>query len=61
MRLSGATNPLPPRVQAIRVLAPIITTALAALTVEPAAAQSPEPPPVLKVHNYLPHMTRPEG
>lgn len=53
----------------MRVLASTIAPALVALatvatlataTVAPAAGQSPEPPPVLKVHNYLPHMTRPE-
>ncbi len=50
----------------MRVFAPIIATALATVaaatlaTVAPAAGQSPEPPPILKAHNYLPHMTRPE-
>ena len=52
----------------MRVFAPItatslvatVVTAAALATVAPAAGQTPEPPPVLKVHNYLPHMTRPE-
>ena len=50
----------------MRVFAPIITTALTTVaaatltTVAPTAGQNPEPPPILKVHNYLPHMTRPE-
>lgn len=48
------------------VAAPAAVAAIAALVAlatvapAPAAAQSPEPPPILKVHNYLPHMTRPE-
>ncbi len=32
----------------------------AALTPAPSSAQSTEPPPIAKVRNYLPHMTRPE-
>jgi len=53
----------------MRVLAPIVAAAAATVAtgilaafapLAPATAQSPEPPPVLKVHNYLPHMTRPE-
>ncbi len=51
----------------MRVTAPIIAAGAAAATgilslvpLAPASAQRPEPPPVLKVHNYLPHMTRPE-
>lgn len=50
----------------MRISAQIIASALATFaaatlaTVAPAAGQSPEPPPILKVHNYLPHMTRPE-
>ncbi len=32
----------------------------AALAPTPASAQSTEPPPIAKVRNYLPHMTRPE-
>ena len=34
--------------------------ATAALTPTAASAQSTEPPPIAKVRNYLPHMTRPE-
>ena len=51
----------------MRVTAPIIAAGAAAATgilslgpLAPASAQRREPPPVLKVHNYLPHMTRPE-
>jgi len=47
-----------PIIAAAATIATGILTALVPLA--PAAAQSSEPPPVLKVHNYLPHMTRPE-
>jgi len=47
-----------PMIAGAATIATGILTALVPLA--PAAAQSSEPPPVLKVHNYLPHMTRPE-
>ena len=42
----------------MRPLAPILIACLALTS--PAAAQTTALPPVLKVRNYLPHMTRPE-
>ena len=42
----------------MRSLAPVLIASLA--LAPPAASQTTDLPPVAKVHNYLPHMTRPE-
>ena len=44
----------------LRFAALAAVLATTALTPIPSSAQSTEPPPIAKVRNYLPHMTRPE-